>query len=214
MNLPTFITTYTGEAVDVDGVAADIGQCVQLVALYCQKVLGTTLPDVRGAVDLWTNTEVLAEFTQITAGNEQAGDIAAWGASSLINSPTYGHTDIVISHGFNGFDSNWGNVNNAQGQPIAHQVEHTYQDVLGFLRFRQGGVTMNTPPVNEGDIINMCNLGNWSPGETYINTCNGSDWKKFMYDLTSQPGFQAALQAKYGQPTNPTILAPGDYRVQ
>lgn len=142
MTLEQFISTYTGQAVDVDGVSADTGQCVQLVALYAQKVLGVTLPDVTGAVNFWGNSAVLAlGFQQVSAGNEQPGDITVWGASTLIDSPEFGHTDIVVSPGFLGFDSNWGNVKAANGYPAAHEVQHTYTDVLGFLRYNGGNMS-------------------------------------------------------------------------
>jgi len=157
MNLAQFIATYTNQATDVDGVAADIGQCVQLVSLYCQKVLNVPYPNAN-AKDWWNNPVCLANFDQVAAGQPMLpGDIVVWGASNLINSPLYGHIDICVSadaNGFTGFDSNWGGVNNAQGQPVAHEVRHILTDVLGYLRIKEKPA-MNTDGVVNDDICNL-----------------------------------------------------------
>jgi len=89
---------------------------------------------IPAAKDLWTNATILANFDRIPVGKEQKGDVAVWGASSAINSPEFGHTDIVLAPGFTGFDSNWGGVKAPNGYPAAHEVQHNYTDVLGFLR--------------------------------------------------------------------------------
>lgn len=208
MNLSQFISTYIGEAVDVDGITADTGQCVQLVALYCQKVLNFTLPDVVGAIDLWTNPTILSHFTQISAGKEQSGDITVWGASTLINSPTYGHTDIVVIPGFTGFDSNWGGVVQTAtgpglGFPAAHEVNHTYQDVLGFLRFK--GEVMEDL-VNSGDVHNIYEvlLGRAdTPADDAAWV--GQTWKVFISGVLSSPEF-AAHQASLGTVDKTNVL--------
>ena len=36
--IPTFVKDYTGKAVDFDKVLGDTGQCVQLVAQFCQDL--------------------------------------------------------------------------------------------------------------------------------------------------------------------------------
>lgn len=151
MELPQFITNETGQAVCVDGTqnnppaSNNSGQCEQLSALWSQQHNGKTLPLVVGAVDLWNNAAVQAEgYTQITDLNAlQPGDIIIYGASTIINSPKYGHTDIFvqyISGGYQGFDSNWGGVYNAAGYPTAHLVNHNFSDVLGGLRYNGGNM--------------------------------------------------------------------------
>lgn len=187
MNLNQFITGFTGQAICYDGVLADTGQCVQLVAEYCVRVLGFT-PPMKNAVDWWTDDSVNAAFTKIPIGQEQPGDIAIWGASNVINSPLYGHIDIVVAPGFTGFDSNWGGVNNAAGYPIAHQVSHNYTDVLGFLRYNGG----NMVPINNGDVVNVYqSLLNRQPDQEALNYwINSTDWKDFIYSIINSDEFK------------------------
>ena len=145
MDLQQFIQTTSGHAVTYDNIKANYGQCEQLVCLYWKDVYGFITPPIPYAKDLWTNSVVLESFNQVPVGQEQAGDVAVFGASTQINSPVAGHTDIVLSgiaNGFNGYDSNWGGVvdKNAGtpgfGYPAAHPVQHSHVDVLGFLRFK------------------------------------------------------------------------------
>lgn len=145
MTLDQFVANNDGKAVSYDGVKDNIGQCEQLVCCYWRDVYAFLCPPIPAAKDLWTNPTVLASFTQIPVGQEQAGDVAVFGASNAINSPLYGHTDIVLLPGYTGFDSNWGGVMAPSGYPAAHKVKHSYVDVLGFLRFKSNnGVTMPT----------------------------------------------------------------------
>lgn len=194
MTLDDFVTTYTGQAVSYDGVQADFGQCLQLVCLYWQQVYGYNCPDMAGAVDLWTNADVLANFDQIPVGQEQSGDVAVWGASSLINSPEYGHTAIVItpngSTGFTSFDSNWGGVTASNGYPAAHQVQHDMTDVLGFLRKGEG---MNPTPAQAGATYAAfaTESDGITPGDisqTDLNTAIQTPWAEWI------PNFYAGVQ--------------------
>lgn len=141
MTLADFVTTNTGVAVSYDGLLVNKGQCEQLVCLYWEQCLGFKCPSIPLAKDLWTNSTILASFDQIPTGQEEVGDAAVWGASSLINSPVAGHTGIVLGSGFTSFDSNWGQEYDANGYPIAHEVTHDYQDVLGFLRLKEAEVS-------------------------------------------------------------------------
>lgn len=134
MTLDQFVSTNTGKAVTYDGLKEDYGQCEQLVCRYWKDVLGFSCPPIPAAKDLWTNPTILKNFDRIPVGKEQKGDVAVFGASSAINSPEFGHTDIVLKPGFTGFDSNWGGVKASNGYPAAHTVQHNYTDVLGFLR--------------------------------------------------------------------------------
>lgn len=147
MTLQQFVATENSQALDYDGIPADTGQCVQVVSYYCVNVLNIT-PPALNAVDWWNDygsTSVLSgNFDQIpysATSMPAVGDIVVFGASSDINSPLYGHIDIAISvgapSGYTGFDSNWGGDYNAQGYPVAHQVQHTYGDVLGYLRIKE-----------------------------------------------------------------------------
>lgn len=161
MILSDFVTEYTGQAVDVDGVKQDTGQCLQLVSLYQQKVQATTVFFTPGAADYWNKFagSVLEQYyDKIPVGQPvQAGDIVVFGASSVINSPDFGHIDICLqptSGGYTGFDSNWGGVKDTNpnsptyGYPVAHQVAHSFTDVLGYLRLK--GENMNPTPAQAG----------------------------------------------------------------
>lgn len=149
MDLQQFIQNTSGKAVTYDGLKINYGQCEQLVCLYWKDVYGFATPSIPYAKDLITNPTVLGSFNVIPAGQEQANDVAVFGASSSIGSPVAGHTDIVLQGqtggGFLGWDSNWGGVTDKNqgtpgfGYPAAHQVQHSYNDVIGFLRFKAQG---------------------------------------------------------------------------
>lgn len=150
MTLQQFVDETTGKSVTYDGLKENWGQCEQLVCLYWKQVYGFICPPIPAAKDLWINPTVLGSFGRVPIGQEVAGDVAVFGASSAINSPIYGHTDIVLGKGFQGFDSNWGNVNDTNpksptyGYPVAHKVQHSYIDVLGFLRWKGGDMAYVT----------------------------------------------------------------------
>ena len=221
-----FITTYTGQAVCVDGTqnnppaTNNSGQCEQLVALFAQLVLGVTLPRVVGAVNLWNNAAVLAlGFTQIPASQLQPNDLVIFGASSAINSPIYGHADIVVGNittsGYQGFDSNWQPLNlNAAGYPTAHPVNHSFVDVLGGLRYN-----IDTMPQAQ-DVTNYFKYyGFGVPTAAQITYYTTRNWQTLASDIASSllVSLQASekevatLQTQVG--ATPTELAPGLYKV-
>lgn len=142
-----FVQENTGKAVTYDGIRGNYGQCEQLVCLFWKYVYGFLCPPIASAKDLITNPFILANFSVEPVGREQSWDVAVFGASAAIDSPTDGHTDIVLNpqpNGFLGFDSNWGGVTDhntgtpGYGYPAAHQVTHSHDDVLGFLRWKGG----------------------------------------------------------------------------
>lgn len=151
-SLAQFQSSTAGLAVTFDKIPANYGQCEQLVQEYCIKVLGYTPPLIAYAALWWTNATILANFTRITPGNEQNGDVGVFLAGSDINSPTYGHMDVVVTPGkggiWTGWDSNWGGVvqtssGPGKGYPAAHLVSHTYAQLNGggFLRYNGGNMT-------------------------------------------------------------------------
>lgn len=163
-----FMTNTNGKAVTYDNVSANYGQCEQLVCLYWEQVYGFKCPLIPYAKDLINNPTVLASFNVVAVGQEQVGDVAVFGASTTINSPVAGHTDIVlgpISGGFTGWDSNWGGVTDQNqgtsgyGYPAAHQVTHNYGDVIGFLRFKGGNVDNLTEAEYDGLARRVLTLG-------------------------------------------------------
>jgi hypothetical protein len=215
--LPKFIADYTGQAVSYDGIKANTGQCEQLVLLYWKDVYGFKAPAIPGAYQLWTNATVLKSFEQIAIGEEQPGDVAVWAPNSDINSSEYGHTDIVVKPGFLGFDSNWGGVTttvNGIVYPAAHEVQHSYLDVMGFLRWK-GEPMNNEEPINEGDFDNIATLF----GDPVSAFNQAPNWNKEFYGAI-EPRVKAlqaqitALQQQLASASNPTVLSPGDYRVE
>lgn len=137
MTLDQWIPAVKGQSLNFDGVPADTGQCVQLVAIYCRDVL--KVPVLYGNAIDWFNKysgstlEPNFDRHYIQESYPQKGDIVIWGTG--VGSP-YGHIDVCISDGnaggFLGFDQNWA------GDKTAHQVQHTNQFVLGFLKFKKG----------------------------------------------------------------------------
>ena len=203
MDLATFISTYRGQAVSYDGIAANSGQCEQLIQLYWKECLGFDSPGIAAAVELWTNTTILENFEQIAIGDEQAGDVAVFGASSVINSPVYGHTDICVTPsggaGYLGFDSNWGGVTASNGYPAAHEVQHTMKDVLGFLRFKEIAVE----PFNSGDAQNITNalFGGGTPPD-FVTAQIGQDYKTAVENLLTYNYLNVFVQANAGDQAN------------
>jgi len=128
MDLDTYIAQTTGKVVSYDGIPADAGQCVQLVADYAVKVLGVKLPNYPIAANYWEKP--VPGYTKIPYPNVPLrGDIVVF-SENLPGSEGAGHIDICLSgspSGYAGFDSNWG------GNKTAHQVQHTYGYVYGFL---------------------------------------------------------------------------------
>lgn len=191
MTLDQFVAKYNGGAASYDGLEENYGQCEQLVCCYWKEVYGFNCPPIPAAKDLWTNPTVLNSFGQIPLGQEQAGDVAVWGASSLINSPEFGHTDIALSPGFTGFDSNWGGVKTPEGYPAAHQVKHNYTDVLGFLRFKGG--SMATDSLTKEEIAGIYQLAfdNDDYPQDLINAYTGKGLDGLVTQLLADPSYQA-----------------------
>lgn len=181
-----------------DGNPANNGQCVQWALMVRTGRDG--LPVRYGnAIDWWNNRGADIEYYDYIpyapGTAPEYGDYVVWGTGV---GNVAGHIDLCAVagdvNGFIGYDSNWGD------DPILQAVKHTYVlNVLGFIRLK-GGDTMNTntPPVNRGDIFNMWRAGGMAgdPSETYLSTWDGSDWKKFMYDITSQGLWQQKYKSQ------------------
>lgn len=199
ITLQEYIAETQGKAISYDGLKANAGQCAQLVCEWWLEGYGFRCPLVPAAKDLWTNPTVLANFSQLTLGDAQPGDVIVWNASAAINSPVFGHTDIFIGFtngGFNGWDSNWGNVTNAQGQPIAHQVTHTSVAVFGALRWK--GASMNYTNEQENQMV--LNATGAAPGAGYSYKFAGKPITEDSLNKFLQ--YQAQLVAQYGGESN------------
>ena len=132
MTLNEFVNTYNGTTVGN-------GQCVALVTLYEQLVLGL-VPQVVGDGhqyydDYYTNPFLYNNFDLFTydgTNKPKAGDIVVWNTNVA---PPYGHVDIaysnITSSHFTSFSQNW-------GTPLACSlVNHDYTNVSGWLRKKE-----------------------------------------------------------------------------
>lgn len=133
--LATFIAETTGKVVDYDGVAANAGQCVQLVEIWCQA-LGTPV-EWHNAADWFYDYggAFAASWDKVTNDPSNPnqtplpGDIVVF-SKSLPGSSGYGHIDIFVRNitttTWVGFDSNWSGKQ-------AQQITHNWSYVLGWF---------------------------------------------------------------------------------
>lgn len=142
MTLDGFISHYQGQAVSYDGVAANRGQCVQLVEFYLTQVVEPTpVPFYGNAID-WFNKfggilpDYFTKAPYIVGTYPQVGDLVVW-SSALPNSGGFGHVDICTKNGdavgFTSFASNW------NGE-YAHEVTHNYSYIIGYLRLKENNM--------------------------------------------------------------------------
>lgn len=131
MNLDEFIQKYKGTRVEYDNVS--FYQCVDLVKMYADKVLGLKFGAFGNAKDYYNNfNEQLMlknnfkRMPNVPALIPKKGDIVVWGNGS------YGHIAVATGEGttkwFKSFDQNYG-INKK-----CRIVEHNYKNVLGVLR--------------------------------------------------------------------------------
>lgn len=134
MTLDQFVASRNGQQnISFDGVAANAGQCVQLVAFYVRDVIGKQVIWA-DAFQWWATNRYPEDYDRIPntpTAVPQRGDIIIWGGS-LPNSGGAGHIAICLqpypgTGTFMSFDSNWGGK-------YAHQVTHNYSYVVGWLR--------------------------------------------------------------------------------
>lgn len=149
MNLNSFVATYNGKRINIDGQYG--AQCYDLVGLYNQKVIGMkgslpqVLPGNGAAYDVWQSfrNPLSKYFTKVSKG-AKAGDIVVW-SGRLPGSGGYGHMAVMLSPksgSFISFDQNWGGA-------YAHKVSHNYSYVLGYLRPKTKSVsTPSAPPAS------------------------------------------------------------------
>lgn len=135
MSLQSFVSRMDGiPNVSYDGIAANKGQCVQIVALYVRDEL--KLPVYYADAVYWyerfDQSPLKPNFTKIEYNGTnfpEPGDLVVWSAA-LPNSNKAGHIDICLDSitpkQFAGFDTNWNGK-------YCHRVVHTYDYVLGWL---------------------------------------------------------------------------------
>ena len=148
-NLNQFIAEKNGQTVNFDGIAADSGQCVQLVALWCQRI---GLPVLyNNAADWWTAYGGEFEQHWLRIDNDpnnpnqlpSPGDVVVFNGQ-IPGSQGYGHIDIYNRDlgvgSWEGFDSNWSGK-------YAHLVNHNWSYVLGWFTPRHIDPPAAPPPI-------------------------------------------------------------------
>lgn len=144
MELQEFIKKWIGKKCDFDGAYG--GQCVDLFRMYLQEVLKVPQPNgVTGAADFWDKFEsdpaLYSKFDKIKntpSGVPQAGDVIIWSKKA---GKGYGHIAIFIegdAKSFKSFDQNWPTLSKCT------QTNHTYTNVLGWLRPNQPVISATT----------------------------------------------------------------------
>lgn len=134
MDFKQFVNTYLGKATDYDGGYGV--QCVDLIKLYADKVLGLKLGTLGNAHDYYDNfdkKQILKEnFYKIPNTPSfvpQLGDIVVWNTNRGNGN---GHIAICTGEGttkwFNSYDQNWNNNKKMK------KYKHDYKNVSGFLR--------------------------------------------------------------------------------
>lgn len=125
-----FKKKWIGKSIDWDGYYG--GQCFDVYRQYCSDLGLGQSPKVTGAKDIWTSylTEDFDKIENTPDGIPKQGDVIIWG--TIVGQ--YGHVAIFDNGDVNSFtsiDQNWP-VDNGTG--VLHEVKHTYNGVLGWLR--------------------------------------------------------------------------------
>ncbi len=129
MNLDDFVRKYDGKFLEVAGSANAKNQCVDLANGYLREVLGLKIIEWTNAKDFPLRVNP-AEFDYIKntpLGVPKKGDLVVWGGR-------WGHIAIFLSgdvNWFTSFDENWPTGS------VCHKVDHSYTNVIGWLRPRK-----------------------------------------------------------------------------
>ena len=140
MNFSEFIAKYNGRFVEVAGTPNALNQCTDLANAYISEVLGLPIIEWTNAVDFPSKVGDKYDYILSTPTNiPQEGDLIIW-------RPSPGHIAIFREGNINRFSSF------DQNFPIGsscHIQEHTYVNVIGWLRAKQ---STTTP-----DPLSICN---------------------------------------------------------
>jgi hypothetical protein len=141
-----FFGKYDQKAIDFDGYYGF--QCVDLYRQFVKECLGfPQSPEVVGANEIWT-TYLKDKFERIDNSLTNCpikGDILIWS----VGLGPYGHVAICKDGdpmSFTSFDQNW---------PVGsycHFQLHNYNNVLGWLRFKQTPTTISTSSSSSSSI--------------------------------------------------------------
>ena len=151
MNFDEFVKKYNGQAIDYDG---GFGvQCVDLIKLYAEKVLGLkfgAFGNAHAYYDNFENIKMLKDnFIKIKNTPDfvpQKGDIIIWNTRRGNGA---GHIALCNGIGtknyFCSYDMNWNGVKAMQ------LIKHTYSNVLGVIRFKN----QNLNTLKNGDTLTL-----------------------------------------------------------
>ena len=211
MTLLACYQEYEGLSVDIDGVPADAGQCVQWAELVLNLVYGLPYFFAPGAIDWWENTSgSLLNFDKIPytpSMQIKAGDFVIYGTGV---GSVFGHIDVAAEDGtgtsYIGYDSNWGR------DLTVHTVNHNdsyNQYILGILRIKEANVAQLQPGDIDRAIKGM--LGRQPTAEELGNQDYANNAALLIETLWNNGG-----EARFNTPPvapNATQLAPGLYQV-
>lgn len=171
MNFDEFVKKYNGQAIDYDGGYGV--QCVDLIKLYADKVLGLKFGAFGNAHAYYDNFENIPmlknNFVKIKNTPEfipQKGDIIVWNKKR-----GGGNGHIAVCNGvgtknyFYSYDMNWNGIKEMQ------LIKHTYSNVLGAIRFKnQKSNTFKNGDVVEIDLkIGICSQsGDFTQCDNFI----------------------------------------------
>ncbi len=156
MTFDDWVKKYLGKGSDYDGAYGV--QCVDLIKLYVDKVLGITPQSIGNAIEYYNKRKTSAylknNFTWISNTPEfipAKGDIAVFRTNSGL-----GHVSVCTGEGttsyFYSYDQNYPS---GKHEPMT-KIKHTYSSFIGVLRPKdQSNINpkSNKPNVKIGDII-------------------------------------------------------------
>lgn len=158
ISFDSFISKWTNRGIDFDGAYGD--QCMDLMHQYIVEVLGLADPRILAAAyaryvferfDSMVGRDKFTAIKNTPTGIPQKGDIVLWGApyGSFIDTngrvQYAGHVAIFVEgnvNRFKSFDQNW------PAGSKCHLQEHSYDGVIGWLRFKGTPVTPTPTPPN------------------------------------------------------------------
>lgn len=140
MTFSEFLKKWNGKYLEVAGSSNALNQCVDLANAYIRDVLGLPIIEWTNAVDFPSKAGDKYEWIVNTPdGVPQEGDIIVW-------KPSPGHIAVFMEGNtkrFTSFDQNF-----PVGSPC-HVQEHTYLNVIGWLRPKSIPISEETVAVQK-----------------------------------------------------------------
>lgn len=202
MDFKKFVNNYLGKATDYD---KSVGvQCVDLIKLYADKVLGLkfgTFGNAHCYYDNFENIKMLRDnFYKIPNTPyfiPQLGDIVVWNTN---RGKGCGHIAICTGEGntknFYSYDQNW------NGNKKMKKYKHDYKNVLGFLRPKDP-TKLYSNLYNQGEYVEVhipVQLTGATEGDNVMVDTNG--YQYWVHKSVIKDGhIIARAQIAYAEPT-------------